>query len=87
MPAHNQLSLEVKTTKGAFTNTFNVNNPGQKIVDAAIHEKKLDPHPPLPYILKRASDGATLPLDAKIEMYGLRDGDTVIVQAPEATDG
>jgi hypothetical protein len=81
------ISLKVKTTNGAFTDTFNVENHGQKIVDAAIHTKKLDPHPPLPYVLKRASDGAALPVGSKIETYGLHDGDTVIVQAPEATDG
>jgi hypothetical protein len=87
LSGHNQLTLEVKTTKGAFTDTFNVNGDGQKIVDEAIHKKKLDPHPPLPYLLKRARDGATLPLDAKIATYKLVDKDTVIVQPPEATDG
>ena len=87
MSGHNQITLEVKTTKGGFRDTFNLNNGGQKIVDEAIHTKKLDPHPPLPYILKRARDGATLPLAAKIETYGLVQNETVIVQAPEATDG
>lgn len=87
MPGHNQITLEVKTTKGGFSDDFNVENPGQRIVDDAIHTKKLDPHPPLPYILKRARDGATLPLDAKIGTYSLSQNETVIVQAPEATDG
>jgi hypothetical protein len=81
------ISLTVKTTNGPFVDTFNIENPGQKIVDDAIHTKKLDPHPPLPYVLKRASDGKTLPVGARIATYGLHDGDTVIVQAPEATDG
>lgn len=81
------ITLKVKTTKGSFTDSFNPENKGQKIVDEAIHTEKLDPHPPLPYVLKRASDGATLPTGDKIATYGLKDGDTVIVQAPEAKDG
>lgn len=86
MPSH-QIDLTVRTTKGPFDDTFNLSNEGQKIVDTAIHKKKLDPHPPQHYTLKRAKDGHTLPLDAKIETYGLSAGETVIVQAPEATDG
>lgn len=81
-----KLTLNVKTTNGEFRDEFNISNRGQKIVDAAIEKKKLDPHPPLPYVLKRAN-GTTLPVSDKIENYGLSDGDIVIVQAPEATDG
>lgn len=81
------ISLVVKTTNGPFTDSFNVENKGQKIVDDAIHKKSLDPHPPVPYVLKRASTGELLPVGAKIGTYGLSDGETVVVQAPEATDG
>jgi hypothetical protein len=81
------LTLNVKTTNGAFKDSVNVENHGQKIVDDAIHQKHLDPHPPLPYVLKRAADGVSLQVGDKIETYHLHDGDTVIVQAPESTDG
>lgn len=86
---NHHLSLRVKTTSGEFTDTLNTSNQTQKIVDDAIHHFHLNPNPPQPYVLKRGSDGSTIPLGVKIADLSppLQNGDLVIVQVPEVEDG
>jgi hypothetical protein len=87
--AEHHLNLQVKTTSGEFQDTLNTSNKTQKIVDDAINKFHLNPNPPQPYVLKRGSDGSTIPLNIKLSEVAppLHDGDLVIVQAPEAEDG
>lgn len=82
------ITLVVRTTKGIWPDArLNTNNRARKIVDDAIVKFSLDPTPPEPYILERASTGASIPLNEKIADTGLADGETVIVKAPRPTDG
>jgi hypothetical protein len=82
------ITLVVRTTAGTWNDAqFNRNNKAQKIVDEAISHFGLDPTPPEPYILERASNGSQLPLEEKIEDIGLVDGELVIVKSPRPTDG
>jgi hypothetical protein len=83
------LALRVKTTSGEFNDDVNISNRTDKIVEDAIHKFHLNPNPPQPYLLKRGSDGSTIPLGVKINDLTppLHEGDLVIVQAPEVEDG
>ena len=90
MPSSNHhLDLRVKTTSGEFNDTLNTSNRAEQVVEDAIHHFHLNPNPPQPYVLKRGSDGSTIPLGVKLGDLtpALHDGDLVIVQAPEAEDG
>jgi hypothetical protein len=82
------IALVVRTTAGTWNDArFNRENKAQKIVDEAIVHFGLDPNPPEPYILERASTGTPLPLEETIEDIGLADGETVIVKSPRPTEG
>jgi hypothetical protein len=82
------ITLVVRTTAGTWSDArFNRNNKAQKIVDDAIDHFGLDPTPPQPYILERASSGSTIPLGEKIEEIGLTEAEMVIVKTPRPTDG
>lgn len=84
------ITFVIRTTAGIWDDArFNRSNPVQKIVDETIGHFSLDPTPPRPYILERASTGASLPLDQKIEDTSppLSDGETLVLKAPRPTDG
>lgn len=82
------ITFVIRTTAGTWNDArFNRNNRAQKIVDETIDHFTLDPAPPRPYILERASTGTSLPLDQKIDDLQLSDGETLVLKAPRPTDG
>jgi hypothetical protein len=83
----NHITLHIKTTAGEDDERFNQNNKVRVLLDRAIKRFELDENPPSPYRVIRESNGATLDLDARLEDYELKDGETIIVRATRPTDG
>jgi hypothetical protein len=81
------LDLTVKSTSGSFRDQFNRNNKAEKVLDEAIRRLRLDPDPPMGYVLRRESDGLVLTLSEKLGDLGIQDGDVILLQTPQAQDG
>jgi hypothetical protein len=86
-PGSPHLTLTVKSTSGSFSDEFNKNNPGRKILEEAIHRLHLDPNPAVAYVMKRESDGRQINPDEKLAAQGLEDGDVILIQTSQAQDG
>lgn len=86
MAGPNQITLIVRSTSGIWPDArFNLNNRAQKVLDDGIRHFGLDPAPQGPYRLTH--NGRVLDLSEKIEDLGLGDGDTVLIEAGQPTDG
>ena len=86
MNGQNQIHLIVRSTAGTWPDArFNVNNRVQKVLDDGVRRLGLDPSPAVPYRLTH--EGRALALGEKIEDVGLRDGDTVLIEAGQPVDG
>lgn len=86
MSGQNQIRLIVRATSGTWPDArFNVNNRVQKILDEGVRRLGLDPSPAVPYRMTRG--GQALSLTEKIEDVGLREGDTVVIEAGQPVDG
>lgn len=85
--ADNKIVLTVKSTSGAFTDDFNVNNKAQHVFDAALRHFALVGAASTTYVLVRERDRQQLALGEKIEDLGLADGDVLLLQANQAQDG
>ncbi len=86
MAGSNQITLTVRSTSGIWPDArFNVNNRAQKILDDGIRHFGLDPAPRAPYRLTQ--NGRVLDLSEKMEDLGLANGDTVLIEAGQPTDG
>jgi uncharacterized ubiquitin-like protein YukD len=83
----NRLRLTVKSTSGSFDDEFAANNKAEHILQEAFRRLKLDRNPPMPYVLRRESDQLILTLDEKLADLGIRDGDVILIQVPQAQDG
>jgi glycerol-3-phosphate O-acyltransferase len=83
----NRLSLTVKSTSGSFEDEFAANNKAEHILQEAFRRLNLDRNPPIPYVLRRESDQLILTLDEKLADLGIRDGDVILIQVPQAQDG
>jgi hypothetical protein len=83
-----KLTLTVQSTSGKFTDEFNGNNKAEKVLDEAKKRLKLEPNPPLPYVLiRKTAPEKKLNLQEKLGDQGVRDGDLILVQTSEAEDG
>lgn len=82
------ISLVVKSTAGTWSDArFAESNRAQVVLDRGIAHFHLDPKPPLPYVLRRASTGVVLALDQTLRALELRDGETVLIEATRPADG
>ncbi len=83
----NRLRLTVKSTSGSFEDEFAASTKAEHILQEAFRLLKLDRNPPMPYVLRRESDQLVLTLDEKLADLGIRDGDVILIQVPQAQDG
>jgi len=82
------VTLNIRSTSGNLGDQrFSVHDRAQAVLDRAIREIPLNRDPDRPYKLVLQRTGATLALNETLQALGLRDGDTVIVQAGQPVDG
>ena len=82
------ITLYLKSTAGAWPDArFNIENRAKKVLDEAIDHFNLRPDPQRPYVLRRERDNVVLGLDQKLEDLQMHNGDVVLVQPTQATDG
>lgn len=85
--AENKIVLTVKSTSGAFTDDFNINNKAQRVFDEALRRFRLVQGAGASYVLVREQGRSQLALGEKIEDLGLVNGEVLILQASQAQDG
>ena len=82
------ITLYLRSTAGSWPDArFNRNNRAQKVLDEAVEHFNLKPDPQRPYVLRRERDNLVLDLGSKLDDLGMQDGDVVLVQPTQATDG
>jgi hypothetical protein len=87
MMAEEHVELTIKSTSGSVKHRFATHERAHRVLEYAIEHIPLDPNPPRPYVMRLERTGAVLAPNETLAHQDVRDGDTVLVQAAEPTDG
>ncbi|MGD0454703.1 MAG: EsaB/YukD family protein [Solirubrobacteraceae bacterium] len=87
MMAEEHVELTIKSTSGSVKHRFGVEERAKRVLEYAIKHIPLNPNPPRPYVMRLERTGAVLDPNETLARQDVRDGDTVLVQAAEPTDG
>jgi hypothetical protein len=85
--AGEHIELTMKSTSGSVKHRFEPHERAKRVLEYAIKHIPLNPHPPRPYEMRLERTGAVLAPNETLAAQDVRDGDTVLIQAAEPTDG